>query len=287
MCLAQHWLRTDFGAKFSLYLQFGTHEKAIGAGVNGFASIQNVQLNGSYSFRFMKKNLGSRCDFSEQRFGFGGVLRGGQEQNTINIDWDGALHQSKHPISLGYSYYWYIDPVGTSQHSGAWNLGIKRVDILFENDVFGGKGLDKYRTGALIISYRDSIQKASLGLKMWTGETNNSTWDKTPRAHQPSGYRDITQLPYGYLNHGIVFCGYHRQLFLNQNVGFKVGVDSEFARHIFQNRISHDLILLPKSVKRHTPHYPMLNEKGEIVFSKKEARKSLIYSQFFIGETVY
>lgn len=281
---AQHWYSTSAGARLSLMFAIGSHQSSVGVGLNTYLAVPNAQFNAGTTYRFFASNLGGRCHFGEWRHSLGLVIRGGKTSNPVNLDFGAALHQSSAPYSLGYAYLWYLDKVGTSQRSGIWNVGMRRVDISFENDVFGGQAKDRFRTGNLTVSYRDSFQKASFGLQLWTGETRFSKWNKVPSDKMPSGYRDLTALPYGYGNHGNLFVEYKQTMDAHQVAGFRMGVDSEQIRHIFQNRISHDLILLPKGIERNTPHYPRLDQYGKNVFSRKEARKPIPYFQVFFND---
>jgi len=285
--VAQQWQEAHWGVKFSVLIGIGTHQSSLGVSANTYGAIANAQINAGATYRFFARNLGDRCHFGEWRYTTGLVLMAGKTKNSVNMDWDGALHQSNKPYSLGYAYIWYFDKVGTSQRSGTWNIGINRVDIQFENDVFGGQAKDRFRTGNLVVSYRDSLHKLSVGLQMWTGETRHSVWDRTPREKMPSGYRDLTKLPYGNLNHGIFYIEYKQQMAFRQAAGLRVGVDSEQIRHIFQNRLSHDLVLIPKSIERNTPHYPRLDILGDIVFKKKDARPALPYYRVFLNDGLF
>ncbi len=287
MNLAQNWYSLDFGVNASLFVSLGSHQTSIGGKLNTFLGIQNMQLNSGITTRYFVKNIGSRCHFWEHRIGFGAVVRWGERKNPVNYNFDVALHNSAHKYSLGYGYLWYFDPVGTKQRSGTWNLGIERIDLQFENDVFGGQAKDRFRTGGLSVSYRDSIQQIAIKLILWTGETAKSVWSRTPQLKQPSGFRDLSSLPYGYLNHGILCIEYSCVVSFNQTVGGRIGWDSEYTRHVFQNRISHDLIFLPKKIERNTPHYPMFDEFGNNVWTRKAARKPKFYGKLFIGDDLF
>jgi hypothetical protein len=48
-------------------------------------------------------------------------------------------------------------------------------------------------------------------------------------------------------------------------------------RHVFQNKLFHDLPFLPKKYQNQTPHYPRLNTEGLPVFTKNEVRKDKFY----------
>jgi hypothetical protein len=56
-----------------------------------------------------------------------------------------------------------------------------------------------------------------------------------------------------------------------------MGIDSEQVRHVFQNKLFHDLPFLPKKYQNQTPHYPRLNKEGLPVFTKNEVRKDKFY----------
>lgn len=272
------------GLKIGLLFTFGTHQNSLGVKLDSYIGNQFIQLNAGLTTRYFLSNLGKRTNFSEFRFGAGGVLMFGKPNNPINMDWGGSLHQTTSPYSIGYAYLWYYDKKGTSQFSGEWNLGIQRIDIRFENDVFGGQAKDRFRTGSLYISYRDSLLKAGLGITIWTGETKDAVWYKEPRPGAPNGYRDLTHNAYGKASHGI-FYGEMKYLFYpNQTAGLRIGWDSEQVRHVFQNKISHDLVFFPKKMKRNTPHYPRLSEMGENVFEKKNTRKPSLYFSTFVND---
>lgn len=284
LAFSQNRWEPHLGLKASILLAFSSHQNALGFKLDSYAGNDFLQLNAGISSRYFLTNFGNRSNFGELRLSTGGVLMFGKGKNPINMDWDGSLHQSKSEYSIGYAHYWYFDRLGTSQRSGAWNIGIQRIDILMENDVFGGQARDRFRTGGLIVSYRDSLYKASIGLTIWTGETSGTLWDKTPRPGAPNGFRDLTNMPFGKLNHGILYGELKHRFSGIQTAGARLGWDSEQIRHVFQNRISHDLILFPKKMERRTPHYPRLDESGNNVFTRKEARKPQFYFQTFLND---
>ena len=72
-----------------------------------------------------------------------------------------------------------------------------------------------------------------------------------------------------------------------QDAFVKIGIDSEGIRHGIQNRLIHDLIFLPKSVKHHSSHYPKLDENGCPVFEKASAKKDRFYFQLGSADAWY
>jgi hypothetical protein len=284
LSFAQQWEREHVGVQIQLLATVGAHRTSVGIKLNTYVAFDYAQLNIGTAYRFSKLNLGGRMNFGEWRHHTGLVVMAGKENNPVNFNWDGALHQSKRPYSIGYSYLWYVDKVGTTQRSGTWNFGIRRVDVQFENDVFGGQGKDRFRTGNFYVSYRDEQRSVGLGFMIWTGESAHSIWNRTPMNHAPSGYRDLTPLPYGKSSHGVLYFGGQQTFAGKQVASLQAGVDSEQIRHLFQNRLIHDLLIFPKKMKRNTPHYPRLNANGENVFSKREKRPDVLYFQTSVND---
>jgi hypothetical protein len=280
----------DFGFQLGAVFNFGTHINAVGFNSNLYYTNRFVQLNLSTQSKLNFTNYGGRKYFAENRFASGIILLAGKKDNIPDFEFDALLHNTHYNYAIGYNYIWYSDDIGTSQLSGGWSLGLKKFSILFENDVFGGQARDRFRSGVLELSYRNQNVKYFTNMYIWTGETKKSVWNKTPMPNCPNGFRSLENLPYGKTSHGIVSVGV-RGVFskyeiqnISQVVGTKIGLDSEQIRHFLQNRLSHDLIFMPKTYKRNTPHYPRLNSEGKPSFKKEERRKDKIYLQFSLNE---
>lgn len=117
------------------------------------------------------------------------------------------------------------------------------MSLIHENDVFGGQAKDRFRTGHFLAHYRlNEHIKLTAGLNIWTGETRESKWNKSPGIKMPNGFRDLSPLPYGKTSHGLLYGGIHINLpMYGQVAQARIGVDSEHVRHSFQNRLMHDL----------------------------------------------
>lgn len=268
------------GIQLAAVVSIGTHHTNIGARLNAYAAVDYAQLNIGTTWRFHAIDLGGRSNFGEWRHHVGLVGLFGPSTMPVNFQLDGIYHQSKRAYSFGYMYLLWQDKVGTTQRSGAFNLGISHIDIYFENDILAGQGRDRFRTGFISVSYRNYGYRLTAASEMWTGETRGSTWDKTPGYKMPGGHRNLGNLPYGRTSHGIAFIGFQQQLFSPFSYcDVRAGIDNDNIRHFLQNRFSHDLVFLPKKVPRHTPHYPRLDKDGNPVFQKKLVRPSKPYFQ--------
>lgn len=273
-----------FGFSAGMVINIGTHVNTFGAVANFYYSDFFYQLNAQSQFKFNFKSYGGRSMFWENRNALGIVLLAGKRNITPDFQLDALNHQTRFSKGIAYNYIWYFDQAATSQRSGAWALHINHFFIAHENDVFGAQSKDRFRTAILHLSYRYEEWKFFTNLFIWTGETRESKWDKTPLPGAPNGYRDLSPLPYGKTSHGIWSFGVTRHLMYNQTVGLKTGIDSEHIRHAVQNKFAHDLILFPKSFPRNTPHYPRLDQDGMPVFNKEKARKSRLFLEVNMNE---
>jgi hypothetical protein len=275
---------TRFGASFGVLLNFGSHVNTVGLSLNSYYQDYFYQINVGSSLTYNLKGYGNRSDFWESRTTLGVLLLGGKRQIKPDFQLNGLFHNSSYNYGIGYNYIWYYDNAQTSQLSGGWSIHLKNTAVLIENDVFGGQAKDRFRTGHIAVTYRNNDIKLSTGLYIWTGETANSIWTKIRSEKCPSGYRILEDLPYGKTSHGILYGGISYNLGYAQFAQARIGLDSERIRHIFQNRLAHDLQFLPSSVERNTPHYPRLDAIGCPVFNNDSIRKNKLYFQIGSNE---
>lgn len=266
-----------FGGKVGLLISIGSHQNRIGIQGNLFYSAYFLQVSASSQLSFYANSYGNRTHFWENRTSLAAHLLGGKRNLTPDFQISSFSNQTNFENSVGYAYIWYYDNAQTSQRSGAWIVQHRYFSLFFENDIFGGQGRDRFRTGELQLSYRFQDWKLFADLNLWTGETKNSPWNKTATKNCPSGFRNLSELPYGKTSHGIFAFGAMHAWEWSQISSVKIGMDSEQIRHVFQNKMSHDLVLFPAFIPRKTPHYPRLDEAGNPVFSKHEMRKNKLY----------
>ncbi|MEJ6798172.1 MAG: polymorphic toxin type 23 domain-containing protein [Crocinitomicaceae bacterium] len=276
---SQAFQESTWGLKAGLVMNVGAHTNQIGLRLNGYVNYSFTQINLENTTTFSLTNIAKRSKMWENRIALGGMLLAGTRSQQEDFVWGGLHHQSNYRHALGYNYLWYRDNSQTSQNSGGWTIQSSGFQLLFENDIFAGTGRDKYRTGHLQLAYQYEDFVFQTGIKLWTGETRGSRWEKIHLDKCPSGFRILADLPYGKTSHGIFYFGANYKLPYSNFASARIGIDSEQVRHTFQNRLSHDMILLPKGIERKTPHYPRLNEDGYPVFFKADIRKSRFYGQ--------
>ena len=269
----------NWGVKAGLVVNIGSHSNQLGVRLNGYVNYAFAQVNLENNTTFSLTNLAKRRNMWENRLSLGAMLLGGTRSQDQDFVWGGLHHQTTYKNAIGYNYLWYRDNKQTSQNSGGWTIQSSGFQLFFENDIFAGTGRDKFRTGQLQLGYQYQELIFQAGIQLWTGETRGSRWEKIHLDKCPSGFRILEDLPYGKTSHGIFFVGANYKLPYNNFASARLGFDSEQVRHAFQNRFSHDLILLPKGIERKTPHYPRLSDDGCPVFFKEDIRKTRFYGQ--------
>jgi hypothetical protein len=278
---AQNYFSEHFGGTVGIVLNMGTHVDGIGLNIKGYYTDYFFQVNAGSTIYFHPKSYGGRKNFWESRTVLGAVLLAGKKEQTLNLMLDGLNHQTPYNLGLAYNFLFYHDNMKTSQRSGAWGFHVNRFSLLHENDFFGGRGEDRFRTGLVHLNYRYKEWQFSTGIYIWTGDSRHGTWEKVRMKNCPNGFCILEDQPYGKTSHGVLYASVTRHFDFGQNATMRIGLDSENIRHAFQNRLIHDIMFLPQNaVKRSTPHSPRLDEHGCPAFDKNDVRKDKFYFQF-------
>lgn len=281
---SQNYFLDHFGGTVGIVFGVGSHHNSIGLNFKGYYTDYFYQLNTNTTFYFHTKHLGGRQNFVENRTAVGLVLLAGKRQTAPDFLLDGLNHQTNYNLGVGYNYIWYNDNRGTSQASGGFGLHVREFSIYHENDVFGGKARDRFRTGHFYLSYRHNDLRYGIGVNLWTGETAGSRWEDIHMDKCPNGFRILEDLPYGKTSHGILYGSVSYRLPYGQIATIRLGLDSENIRHGFQNRLIHDELIWPFKTKRNTPHYPRLDAFGCPAFEKAAARPARLFLQWGANE---
>ncbi|MCR9173312.1 MAG: polymorphic toxin type 23 domain-containing protein [bacterium] len=270
----QNYFRDHFGGSIGLVMTVGSHNSNVGINLNGYYTDYFYQVNLGTRINFHPHSFGNRRNFWESRSTAGVVITGGKEEREVDFEMDGLNHQTEKNLGVGFNYVWYYDGAGTSQTSGGFGMHIREFSMYHENDIFGGQGRDRFRTGQFHFSYRYQRHKFTAGIQLWTGESKSAPLKTEECDDCKSGYRDLRDTKFGRTSHGIFYLGWRQQHDYQQNSGVRVGWDAERIRHIFQNKMIHDLGVF---INRPTPHYPMLDENGLPIFDSSKVRKPRPY----------
>lgn len=274
-----------------IYLQYGKPLKRIG--IFGGYSGQIIFFQFNSQFRIFKNFLSygppnKKIEFQLTNsfiFAYGHPFENKKTIPTRPYD-----EQLKQKHKIGYIHQIYIDKVKTSQNTGSLLLKFGNFFIISENDLWGTKVTDSYRTAAIRIGYEQNNRQLSLNAILWTGNAMAAKRQTAPDYPSRFGFKDLTNVPYGRFSHGIFNLHFSQILPYNQNLCFNTGIDSEYVRHILQNRFIHDMYFLPlKLVPTPNPHYPMLTPNGEPYLYKNEQKiKPTTFSyQFSLNPTIF
>lgn len=242
--------------------------------VNDFVQI-NVQARGYYNLT----SFGPRPRIPGWEFtgavgaviGFGPVM--GEDVNPFLSP---LSNQTNRRYAIGYAYHCYVDQMKTSQLSGSIAVHIEKFEIASENDAFSGLIDDRFRTGAVKMSYRlDDVTQVGISSLLWTGDTRSDGTFKVRKSAYPAayGYKDISKGTYGHFSHGILALYAQRSWGYGQVTQLQVGTDSEWVRHVLQNKLIHDLAFVPEKInKARNPHIPMVDTEGMPYLYRKDQR---------------
>lgn len=277
-----------FGGSIGVSLNFGSHINGVGLKMNGYYTDYFYQVNAGQQFNFYFNHLGSRKKFIESKSALGLILVFGPERSHLDFELDALNHQTKHDYAFGFNYIFYRDDVGTSQNSGGFGMHIKNLSLYHENDFFAGQARDRFRTAHFHIGWKQENVKFGAGVYLWTGETTGAERSNITTKQSPNGFKILEDLPYGKTSHGIAYGNISLALPYQQTVHLRLGVDGERIRHIIQNKMAHDIALIPgltKKTKRSTPHYPILDSQGCPVFDFDSKRENAFFMSFGLNKS--
>ncbi|MGM0477636.1 MAG: polymorphic toxin type 23 domain-containing protein [Bacteroidota bacterium] len=283
---SQQWLNNNWGVQAGASISLGSHMQKLGFRIQAYGVWEFAQFNIGNQTYYNFKGLGQRKKFWENKLSFGTVFLGGKRNTSVRFIFDGLMHQTKYDYALGYNYIFFTDNAGTSQQSGGFGLHVKAFSLLIENDIFAGKGRDRFRTSHASFHYFDTNYHVGVTTHMWTGETNGTRLKNTPDSIYQTGYKDLRSTPYGTTSHGILSVTGDYLLDYGNRVGGSIGIDHERVRHVLQNKIMHDKPFIPKKWRDPNVNYPMLDKEGHPVHHPGQERPGRFYYQFGLNRSL-
>ena len=250
----------DGGISLGVTVYIGNKTDRVGVFANGWLRYDFIQVNPGIRLYYNFKNLGPPGKYWECDMHGGLVLAWGGRDSTDNPFVSNISNQTMRKYSFGYSYNYYCDGIGTSQRTGTIALQLYRVSLITENDLFASKK-DRFRTAAASLEYRYKSTVFGISTVLWTGEKGRRILDSGYPAR--NGYKELER--YGRYSGGLLSLQVQQYLGCGQNVRANAGIDSERVRHVFQNKLIHDMAFLPgKWVKSPSSHVPMLDADGNM-----------------------
>lgn len=259
----------NFGVSVGAVIAVGNRFHRMGLVLQGYYFYEIVQINAEARVYHSLRNLGPKFQYNEAVLSLGGVIAYGGKQNYYNPFLCSVSNQTKRRFSVGYSYNAYLNKIRTKQKTGTIALQFGEISLISENDLYAHPMLDRFRTGAFLIQYQyKNIFQAAVNCTMWTGKMGNQC--RMDKEFPHVGYIDTTGGLYTNYSHGLLSAQFKLNAGMGQNAQLNLGVDAEQVRNAIQNRLIHDMIIIPR--KWFTPincHIPMLDENGNQYLYRK------------------
>jgi hypothetical protein len=259
----------NFGVSVGAVIAVGNRFHRMGLTLQGYYFYDFVQVNAELRVYHSLKNLGPKFIYNEAVASLGGIIAYGAKQNYYNPFLSSVSNQTKRNFSVGYSYNRYFNKINTKQSTGTIALQFGSVSLISENDLYAHAIFDKFRTGAFLIQYQyKNIFQAGVNCTMWTGKMGNACRNDKEFPHV--GYIDTVGGMFTKYSHGLLSAQFKLNMGMGQNAQLNLGVDAEQVRNAIQNRLIHDMVLIPR--KWFTPincHIPMLDENGNQYLYRK------------------
>ncbi len=258
-----------FGFNIGAVIAVGNRFHRVGLLLQGYYVYDFVQVNVETRVYHNIRNLGPTLEYNEAVTSVGAVIAYGSKQDFFNPFLNSVSNQTSRKFSVAYSYNAYFNKIKTKQTTGTVALQFGNVSLISENDLYAHPLLDRFRTGAFLLQYQHKdIFQAAINCTMWTGKMGNACRNDKEFPH--IGYIDTVGGLYTNYSHGLLSAQFKFNADYGQNVQLNLGVDAEQVRNAIQNRLIHDMIIIPR--KWFTPincHIPMLDEKGNQYLYRK------------------
>jgi hypothetical protein len=264
--------RENLGFSVGANLAFGSHFQRLGLVLNFFYGLDPFQLNSELRANINFKSPGPKGAWRELVFSQGLVWGYGAAQYWYNPFLGPVSNQTGYSNSLAYSYNLYFDNRKTTQQTGLLAIQVREFSLIVENDILARTYYDRFRTGAFLLQYQfeDKFQ-AALNCTMWTGKMGRTVGDSS--CGRFCCYMDTTNGRYALNSHGLLSAQFKYNLGYSQNVQANVGVDAEQVRNVMQNKLIHDMPIIPRKwIKAKNCYIPMLDSTGNQYLYKPEQR---------------
>mgnify|MGYP001985987886 FL=1 len=286
---AQEIVENNYGINGGIIIAIGNKIDRIGISINAYYLKNNIQVNPEFRVYYNFKNLGPKKQYIEAHAALGVVYGYGKKNYTdTNFFFSSVSNHTYSKNSIGYSFNYYFNPIGTSQQTGILSFQFNQFSFLAENDIFARPQLDRYRTGAFLFQYRKEKTQFGINSTLFTGQMGSKIHDeKYPRSNL---YESNAGGKYTASSHGLLSAQIQHILPNHHKIQANLGIDAERVRHAIQNRLIHDQIFLPKKWRSKSgAHIPMLDQDGKQFLFKdnQKVKKPSIYLNMFSNPSIF
>ncbi|MGB0881809.1 MAG: polymorphic toxin type 23 domain-containing protein [Vicingaceae bacterium] len=267
---AQQYKEGKIGVNVGVIFSIGTHINRFGGVINAYYKQDNFQINPELRFYYNAKNLGPNKPSLETVLSLGAIYSYGNSDSLNNDFYTPVSNQTKYQNSFGYAYRFYFNTIETSQRTGLISIEVGNFNLVAENDLFAQPKLDRFRTGAFLLNYQKDNYQFGLNSTLFTGQMGERVTDENyPFNHV---YENRKGGKYANISHGLLSAQFKYVDEFHQTYQSNAGIDAERVRHVVQNRLIHDILVMPKLTKNINAHLPMLDDKGEQYLFKEDQK---------------
>jgi hypothetical protein len=254
----------NFGGNISLNFAIGTHFQRIGVNIQPIYVNDQFQANFTARAVFNLRAPGPRGPYAELTLSPGLVFGYGPPRGFYNPFFSQVSNQTRYENSISYSYNVWLNRIGTRQLTGIVAISAGSFGIVAENDILAAPTLDRFRTGAFLITFQHAdVFEAAVNCMIWTGEFGHKQPITGVKAFFNGCYMDTTGGKFTSLSHGMLSLQVKYNMGYGQAAQANFGLDAEQIRDAVQNRLMHNLRFWPqKWMKTKNCHLPMTDDRG-------------------------
>lgn len=281
---------SNYGIYAGLNLAFGTHVQRLGLNIGFYYYYESFQSNTEARFYRNRKNLGPPQSHNEMVLSQGILYAYGKRTKGTNVFMSSVSNQTGYDHSIAYTFNAYLNKIGTTQQTGIFALQFQEVYCMVENDLLARPSLDRFRTGAFLLMYQyQNLYQFALNCTLWTGQMGNRRELEDPTSFSHC-YMDTSGGKFTRYSHGIFLVQMKAALPYHQNVQLNAGVDAEQIRNVMQNKLFHDMVILPKNWRpKSNCHIPMIDQNGDAYLYKAEQKikQASVFLNAFLNPSVF
>ena len=290
LCQEKEYPNSNYGFYAGLNLAFGTHIQRLGLNAGFYFYYDWFQSNSEVKLYRNRKSLGPKIRHNELVLSQGIVYAYGQRNREQNVFMGAVSNQTGYNYSFAYTYNAYFNKIRTKQQTGMIALQFEDIYFITENDLLARPMFDRFRTGAFLLMYQyQNLYQFALNCSMWTGQMGQRQNLEGSSAFSDC-YMDSTGGSYTNTSHGILSVQMKAALPYFQNVQLSLGTDAEKVRNAVQNKLIHDMVVLPKKWRpKNNCHIPMLDCEGNPFLYKTEQKikPAELYLNGFVNPSLF
>jgi len=276
----------NFGLSGGVSFSFGNKVKRIGLRGAVFYTYGFAQVNATVNTYYNFQSFALKKKTPELQLGIGAQFGFGRQDSITNRFVTLTDNNTGYFYSAGYAFMYFFDKQNTSQGGGVLSVNVENFTLATANDLFGfGKGWrDRFRTAAVMFQYRYLDTKFAINSTMWTGDYIGCVKVKDSDYPARFGYKENDKAIYGTSMASLLSIQVEQLLPYSQIARVNIGIDSEWVRHMLQNKFIHDQYFMPrKFIKRPQMHFPMMDSNGNQYLFKENQKVRPASFYFNIG----